>query len=409
MINVLYISYNGMAEHLSHSQIIPYLKELSGRGFKFTLLSYEKPSALKDRELIRAIRCRFSAMGIEWRYLTYHKRPGLAAKIFDIIMGIIYSTYLVMARRINLIHARSTIPAAIAFIVSRLSGIKYIFDMRGLLAEEYTDASAWKRGSFKYNLVNNVEKRLLASADSIVVLTRKIRKILIEDKKHYPGLHNADIHVIPCCADLDKFRFSPVKDSELLNKMNFGGKFVFAYLGSLGTWYMLDEMADFFKAAKRLIPNAHFLILTQTGKEQIYRVIEKKGLKREDLSATEQPPEMIPRFLSLVDAGIFFIKPSFSKQASSPTKLAEFLACGIPIIINSGVGDTEELVRKEGVGTVIKDFSDQAYRMAIEELKELMLREEHLKRRCRDAAEKHYSLKYGVRQYLDIYEDLLKR
>jgi len=45
---VLYISYNGMLEALGQSQVIPYLRELSRRGVRFTLLSFEREAAFKD-------------------------------------------------------------------------------------------------------------------------------------------------------------------------------------------------------------------------------------------------------------------------------------------------------------------------------------------------------------------------
>jgi len=408
MIKALFISYNGAAEHLSHSQVIPYLKELSKKGVRVTLLSYEKPSALKKKALIRELKSELAGMGIEWHHLTYHKNPGLLAKLFDIGLGIIYSLYLVKTRSVNLIHGRSTIPAAIAFVVSGLSRTKYIFDMRGLLAEEYADAGAWKRGSLKYRLVNRAEKKLLASADSVVVLTNRIRAILTVDRKYFPNPKDAVISVIPCCVDLNKFYVRPTKDLELLNELNLSKKFIFGYVGSLGTWYMLDEMVDFFVIAKGLLPNAHFMILTQSEKEYAEMVIRKKGLDKNDYTITEQPPHNVPRFLSLLDAGIFFIKPSFSKQASSPTKLAEFLACGVPIIINSGVGDTGEIVKNEGIGVVNMEFSDTAYHKAVEELKELLLKGLALKRRCRETAEKYFSLEYGSRKYKEIYESLLK-
>ena len=42
---VLYVSYNGMLEPLGQSQVIPYLRELSKLGVRFTLLSFERDAA----------------------------------------------------------------------------------------------------------------------------------------------------------------------------------------------------------------------------------------------------------------------------------------------------------------------------------------------------------------------------
>jgi hypothetical protein len=50
--------------------------------------------------------------------------------------------------------------------------------------------------------------------------------------------------------------------------------------------------------------------------------------------------------ISLFDTSIFFIRPTYSKKASSPTKQGEIMAMGIPLICNYGVGDTDEIVKK---------------------------------------------------------------
>lgn len=403
MIKSLFISYNGAAEHLSHSQVIPYLKGLSERGVKAIMLSYEKPEAIRDEETIRGISEDLRRSGIEWHFLKYHKRPGMIAKIYDIIAGIMYSAWLARKHKIDILHARSTIPAVIASTVSFFLGIDYIFDMRGLLAEEYADGGLWRRGSLKYRLVNKVERRLLASSDAIVMLTDKIRGVLTARDGCLSGYDRSRIYVIPCCVDLDKFTAGRAKDAAVASRLGLGGRFVFGYVGSLGTWYMVDEMTDFFLAAKESMPEAHFSVLTQSGRKHIDEAAAKRRVGISDISVSEEPPHRVPLFMSTIDAGLFFIKPSFSKQASSPTKLAEFLACGVPVVINSGVGDTEAVVRGERVGVVVSDFSDSSYRAAAEKLKELLKQGEPLRQRCRQAAERHFSMNKGCDKYMEIY------
>ena len=40
--NILYISYDGITDPLGQSQILPYISELSRKGLKFHLISFEK-------------------------------------------------------------------------------------------------------------------------------------------------------------------------------------------------------------------------------------------------------------------------------------------------------------------------------------------------------------------------------
>ena len=121
-------------------------------------------------------------------------------------------------------------------------------------------------------------------------------------------------------SNLDRFTVPKEKDTFLERELGLGGRFVFIYIGSLGTWYLLDEMLDFFQEAKGSISNAFFLILTQSKIGPLKERLREKKIHPRDVAFTFCPPEEVPRYLSLADAGLFFIRPFFSKLSSSPTK-----------------------------------------------------------------------------------------
>ena len=134
--NVLYISYNGMLDWLGQSQVIPYLRELSGAGLRFTLLSFERPAAYTAEGSAAAekLKSELARSGIDWHWLPYHKRPSLLATSYDVTAGIRYASRLIRDKQIEIVHARAHIPATIALRLKRRFGIKMIFDVRGLMA-----------------------------------------------------------------------------------------------------------------------------------------------------------------------------------------------------------------------------------------------------------------------------------
>jgi len=401
----LFISYNGALEPLIQSQGIPYLKGLSDKGIKCSLLSFEK----KIEGAVR-LKKELNEYGIEWYYLRYHKSPTLPATLFDIITGTLSGLFIVIFKNINIIHARGTVSAVIGYIIARLTGKKFIFDVRGLMAEEYVDGGVWKRNSFLYKVTLYMEKILLHRADKAIVLTQNIRDFLINSnylQKHYIKKNN--ITVIPCCVDIKKFNTEEsVLTEKLREKYGLFGKFVFLYIGSVGTWYLLDEMIDFFITAKSLINNAHFLILTYIDKNMVMSSCEKKGLSFSDITVDEAEFCNMPHYIKLADAGLFFIKSCFSKRFSCPTKLAEYLACGLPVVINSGVGDTGEFVSYNRIGVVIRDFYKKEYFDKAGELLKLIGEDKELSNRCRLSAENYLSLNMGIELYQDVYRELVK-
>ena len=403
----LFISYNGALEPLMQSQGIPYLKGLSCKGVKYSLLTFDKANR-GDQYLsqkIDKLKDELKAFNIKWYSLKYHKKPSLPATLFDIFIGIIFGLYLVVSKKIDIIHARATVPAAMGYVISKITGKKFIYDERGLAAEEYIDGGMWKKNSLSYKLTLYFEKRFLTSADGLIVLTKNIKDYL-EQSTYLPANRKnkkQNITVIPCCVDIKKFDRNSLSTEKLRVKYNLSQKFVFLYIGSLGTWYLLDEMIDFFIVAKTLINNAHFLILTHTGKDIVEHSLERKGLSFDDITIDHVEFEEMPNHIKLGHVGMFFIKPVFSKRSSCPTKFAEYLTCGLPVIINSGIGDTDTIVETNKAGIVVDEFSERAYKKAVEELIELLSERDVLRQRCRRAAEKELSLNIGVERYWNIY------
>jgi glycosyltransferase involved in cell wall biosynthesis len=119
------------------------------------------------------------------------------------------------------------------------------------------------------------------------------------------------------------------------------------------------------------------------------------------------PPDEVPRYLRASDVALSFIRACYSKLSSSPTKLAEYLASGLPVVCNAGVGDVDALIEGERVGVVLRELSDDAYRAALVEVESLR-REEGFAERCRACAVRHFDLeKVGGRRYRRLYRRVL--
>ena len=404
---VLYLSYNGMLDPLGQSQVIPYLKQLNRRGVEFTLVSFERPEALAkhDAELAR-MRSDLAASGIDWHWLRYHKTPSLPATSYDVLAGIRYGRRLLREKKIDLIHARSHIPAAIALRLKQRCGAKFIFDVRGLMADEYVDAGHWKKDSLPYRITKSAERRALAAADGIVTLTERIWPIM----KAWPALQDREVihEVVPCCADLELFRFNEDERRRRRAELGFGNRFVLVYSGSIDGWYLTEEMADFFVAVQQQNSEAHFLWLTPAKHDRIRELMRARGFSHERYTVIAAAPREVASYLSAADAGLAFIKPCFSKLASSPTKYAEYLGCGLPLAINAGVGDSDALITGAEVGTLVAGFNPEEYTRAGKQIAQLTANADEMRRRAREVAQRLFDVRgVGVERYARLYERVL--
>jgi len=133
-----------------------------------------------------------------------------------------------------------------------------------------------------------------------------------------------------------------------------------------------------------------------------------RGIDEKDYTVVAASTADVPSYLSASDAGLAFIKPCFSKLASSPTKYAEYLACGLPLIINQGIGDSDTLITREKAGVLLRDFSQSDYRSAIAALEDFVVQPEQTRRRNREVAERLFDVRrVGVERYAHLYERVL--
>ena len=406
MAKSLYICYFGINEPLVQTQVLPYLRELLKDGHKITLLTFE-PNNI-DRDGVEAARA-ICGDGIEWHWLRYHKRLSVLATLWDVLCGSWFIRGFIAGEQPDILHARVHVPALMGAIARKLSRHKpkILFDIRGFMPEEYTDAGIWPEGGIVYRLVKRVERWLMKEADGFVVLTEKAREIL------FPGSRETGrdklgrpVEVIPCCVDMERFETATVESRNAVrDELGIGTRPVAVYVGAFGGCYLTKETADLFGAMRERDPETFAMILTQSEREMIEPLLITNGFGEADYFIGRVPSSDIPRYLGAADIAVSFIKPCYSKIASSPTKNAEYLACGLPIIANAGVGDVDVLIVENGVGAMVKKFSTDDYLEALSQVDRLS----DISDKCRETARREFDLEtIGGSRYRKLYASLLQ-
>jgi glycosyltransferase involved in cell wall biosynthesis len=390
-----------MTDPLGQSQVLPYLVGLSKIGYKITLISLEKPDKLSvNKDTIEQITKKNQ---INWQYELYETHKiGLIANFKNQkkLKNLANSFH----QHFDIVHCRSYVSAIIGLDFKNKKGSKFIFDMRGFWADERVDGKIWnlkKPIYFSiYHYFKHLEKSFLSQADQVITLTQKAKDIITSW-----GYSKDKITVVPCCADLSHFTSQNIDKTlfdQLKNKFGITENTpVLSYLGSIGTWYMLDKMLDFYKVLVEKKPNTKFLFITQENKELVLNKAKEKGINTENIIVSGAKRTEVPTYLALSNWSVFFILPTFSKQASSPTKLAEIVSMGIPVICNAGVGDVETHVKNGNFGEIIYAFDKSDYEKAVDNLLQnptYAINKEVLEL---------YSVEKGIETYKRVYESCL--
>lgn len=394
---ILYISYDGMLEPLGQSQVMAYQAELA-KSNTVHLLSFEKAQDWADEFERKNTAQKMTDAGIVWHPLRYHKHPSALATAYDVLLGIVFGAWIVIRYRMAIVHARSYVPAVIAIALKRLTGVKFLFDMRGFWADERVDGGLWPSDGCLYKVAKWFERRFLLGANHVVSLTHSAVRIM----KGFDYLQGRmpPFSVIPTCADLQRFKpaDNPLRDDA----------FVLGYVGTVGTWYLFDEVTTSVAALLKIKPDAQFLVVNRGEHDYIRQRLQAAGVPESAVTIMSASHDEVPSIMARMHAGVFFIKPAYSKQASAPTKLAEFLGCGLPCLSNAGVGDMAEVLQVNHVGVALDQLDAQSLKDGLLQL--LALAEDpEIKQRCVETARKHFSLDEGVQRYAMVYKRMLDR
>lgn len=379
---VVHVTHNGIGTPLVRSQVLPYLRLLAARGHEVDLVTFERGDPYPEGEFPRE------------RWHAAHPRAGrsLLAKIADFLVGVRVVARIARRRRAEVLHARSYLPAAICWVVGLVLRLPYVFDMRGFLGEEYVDAGIWAPDDLRYRALRLSERRLLRDAAAIVVLTHAAARRLRSAPRYVCETRSKDITVIPCAVDLDRFRPPTSRSSTP----------TLVYSGSLGMWYLLDEMVSVYARARQIEPDLRFLFLNRNEHGLIRRAWARAGLPPEDVEIRATDFGRVPSELGRAHVGIALLRRAPSKVGSSPIKIAEYLACGLPVVVNEGLGDSDDQVRRADAGHVVPSYDAPALAAAGAAVVTL-IRDGAASGRARSLAEDVFDVRAGASAYDGVY------
>ncbi len=395
IVNVLYVTRNGLLEPLGQSQVLSYLLGLSHQ-YRISVISYEKADDMAVVGAFAALKAQCEGANIRWMPQHFLTGPRVIAPLFSMLRMIWLIACEIRRSNIQLIHARSYIPAFVAMVVGRLMRVPFLFDMRALWPEELITSGRLKRGSTLHRSIVWAERSCLGRAAGVVSLTHAAVSYL---KQRYPAeLSRKTITVIPTCADLDRFVPAPRAPNNGL---------VHGCIGTiLSGWFRTDLLAAWFAVAAERDPSARFDIITRDDPAQVRFAIDPDDRLGNRLTISARQPKQMPEAIQTHNLSIMFFTDGLSKLGSSPTRMAEVLGSGLPVIANRGVGDVAEIIEQNRVGVLIDSSGEAAMKAGLAALQEL-LADPQLPSRCRAAAVAVFSLDAGTRAYAKLYSDVL--
>jgi hypothetical protein len=204
----------------------------------------------------------------------------------------------------------------------RRSG-KLIFDAHGLVPEEFQISEERDRSQ----LFSEIENWCVKHADYIVTVSKMMSNHF--SRKYFA---NKSFIVLPFLCG----------EANLSDRASLSGKAKVIYAGGVQQWQNISSMAS---AIEATIDDYEFSIYTSS--QSAMRDELQRNLTTDEIARIEivlLPNDLLLKEMSTASYGFLLRKNSIVNQVSCPTKLVEYLSCGVvPILDSNIIGDFTEM------------------------------------------------------------------
>ncbi len=232
--------------------------------------------------------------------------------------------------------------------LSYLSRKPLVLDCHGATPEECIYSG---RRYFKCKILAVMEWIIFRRASQILAVSEGLKTHLSQAR----GVNNDKIWVLPNCVE-DWYSASAqmvrARRLKTRTELELKEKIVFVYCGSALKWQKVPEMIKLYANVKKAgIMDGHFLIITNE-KDKFRDMLREEGLLGE-ATILKANHHDIPSLLPAGDIGLLLRDNNIVNKVAAPTKAAEYLACGVPILATYGIGNVQGLLEVNGAGIEI--------------------------------------------------------
>ncbi len=301
---------------------------------------------------------------------------------------------IVNENKIEILHCRSFFPSMLAYILKKIlyHKLKVVFDTRGAFIEEEIFKGHYKKNNIKFRFLKLYEKKMLKYLDSVVVVSKKYREYLIIE---YSELNLAEkIYYIP-----NRIKINDDQKDYKVKPKDF---IIGVYSGSTAPWQGFQELLVLIKEGLIKFNNLKIRCILYNI-EDLDPSVKNLTKELKNFQIFSMPAAKTYEFLEQSNFGILLRAKHFISEVSSPIKFAEYLYSGCPVLINPGVGDTEEIINDYKVGVIVEN---EDYSAALEKMFEL-LKDPNIYDRCRDVAIKEFNIEDSFKDYENIYQKIM--
>ena len=335
---------------VTQSQVFNWIKLVNERGISTDCISITDKRTPQDD--VRKIE-----ESIKGEFIQIHDfKRLLVSDIYTFLM--LFKFYLKNVVKYDKIIYQTRIGIGTVFLILNwLPKVKLVFEARGAGNEEIAHSEKEIKETYIKRIKRRIsifnEKLLLNKSDKIICVSKALRDYYVTKFK----LNYEAFSVFPGAADSDYFFYDKEVRNSFREKLNFSKKdIVIVYSGRLEMkWEIPDKIFDFFKVLNSNKINYKLLLITPDV------AIAKELIKEYNLEGLVFVLAIsfkdVNKYLNASDVGLLLREDVVMNNVASPTKFAEYLMAGLPVIISAAVHDFAETVKSTEFGVVVNGLA----------------------------------------------------
>lgn len=265
--------------------------------------------------------------------------PGLGNwKKNKLLLGFLLGIY-----KPEKIMARSVLACSLA-LHFKSGKIKVLYDGRGAITAEWREYGVVK-DPLLLKTIHDLEKECVLKSDFRIAVSNK----LLDYWKTEFGYNGRSHVVIPCTLNkvFENSEISADKIFRSRKKLGYDSNHVLIiYSGSIAGWQSFNLLASFVKPILLQSKSNKILFLSDLCEE--FSALRKEY--PEQVQVLKLKSNEVPDYLISGDYGLLIRESSITNKVASPVKFAEYLSCGLKVIISPEIGDFSDLVVREEIG-----------------------------------------------------------
>lgn len=406
IMRALYLTPDGLLEPLGYGQVVRVVLGLARRGIQYRILSLERPRDVARTDAVARLKGELAEAGVSWEPLRYDSSGRWATALGNVARMVRTADRL--AREVEVVHARGYHSAFAGLLSPRrlwTGRPPLLFDTRAYWFDERREQGRWFDRDLLYRSVKQVERQMYARSAGVVTLTA-LSADDIRSGRLGPVPARVPVEVIPTVVDFDAFepRRRDAARARLAARFpTLGDGPVVGFVGSINSWYRVDDSLALVAAMVRRDPSVRFVGLS-AAHEELERRLERLGVPAHARLCTRVDHADMPSLLPALDWGLMLlVDASFAKRASMPTKLGEFLAAGVAPIHTGCNAEVGRWVEETGSGISLAKLEPADLPGLAERLLTRPPTEE-ARLTARDRAREHFGLDRAIDRYARLLE-----